>query len=65
MILDYDWSLTDLIKSLQFFIQDKTGISAEPINFKIGNQLAEVNKSLYDVGLISYFYIEAFIDIES
>ena len=65
MTLEYVESFTDLIESLKFFIQYKTGISAERINFMIGNGLAEDNKSLYGVGLVSYFYTEASTGIES
>ena len=64
MSLKYVGSFTDLVESLKFAVQDKTGIPIERISLMIGNELAPDNESLYDLGQISYFCFRAFIDIE-
>ena len=64
MTLEYVGSLSDLVESLKFTVQDKTGIPVERISLMIGNELAPDSESLYDLGQILYFSFRALIDTE-
>ena len=64
MVLEHFGSFTDLVESLKFVVQDRTGIPAERIHFMVGDELVSDNESLYDVGLFQSCSINTLIDIE-
>ena len=64
MTIEHSCNYTDLVESLKFAVQDRTGIPVERVNFMVRNELISDNKALYDVGMVLVFNISALIETE-